>query len=128
MRARLHVHGARAGFYREGTHQLCDAASTRQLRPDTVAAVARLAAALDRDAGGEVVSITIAENLAATERAAHLELAPRSRISDDVLERAAAEAQLTGLSAQEPPGGRPRSVGYPAGDRSAVGADRRSRA
>ena len=113
MRARLHVHGARAGFYREGTHQLCDAAATRQLRPDTSAAVERLASALNRDAPGEVVSITIAENLAATERAAHLELAPRARVTDETLERIAAEAQLAGLSAQEPPAGRPRLIGYP---------------
>ena len=71
-----------------------------------IAAVERLAAALDRDAPGEVVSITIAENLAATERAAHLELAPRARVTDETLERIAAEAQLAGLSAQEPPTGR----------------------
>src|SRR3954466_10984109 len=32
MRARFHVHGARAGFYRENTHQICEAAATRQLR------------------------------------------------------------------------------------------------
>ena len=36
MRARFHVHGARAGFFREGTHQLCDAAATRQLSSDAV--------------------------------------------------------------------------------------------
>src|SRR5258706_9397995 len=36
MRARFHVHGAHAGFYREGSHQLCDAAATHQLRPDAV--------------------------------------------------------------------------------------------
>jgi 23S rRNA (uracil1939-C5)-methyltransferase len=29
MRARLHVRGERVGFYREGTHDLCDAAATR---------------------------------------------------------------------------------------------------
>src|SRR3954469_25676256 len=46
MRARFHVHGARAGFYREGTHQLCDAALTRQLAEQSVTAVAALAAAL----------------------------------------------------------------------------------
>jgi 23S rRNA (uracil1939-C5)-methyltransferase len=28
MRARLHVRGDRIGFYREGTHDLCDAAAT----------------------------------------------------------------------------------------------------
>src|SRR4029078_13165672 len=45
MGARGHVHGARAGFYREGTHQICDASLTRQLRGDTVDAVQQLAAA-----------------------------------------------------------------------------------
>ena len=31
MRARFHVDGCRVGFYREGTHTLCDAAATGQL-------------------------------------------------------------------------------------------------
>src|SRR5438067_308543 len=44
MRARFHVHGSRAGFYREGTHQLCDAAATRQLRAESIRAVEALAA------------------------------------------------------------------------------------
>ena len=35
MRARLHVRGARVGFFREGTHDLCDARATRQLLPAT---------------------------------------------------------------------------------------------
>jgi 23S rRNA (uracil1939-C5)-methyltransferase len=114
MRARFHVHGARAGFYREGTHQLCDAAATKQLRPETVAAVDRLAAALDRDAPGEAVSVTIAENLAGDERAAHLELAPRARIADETLERAAADAGLLGISAEDPAVGEVRVIGHPA--------------
>ena len=82
MRARFHVHGGRAGFYREGTHQLCDAGATKQLRAETVAAVGRLAASLEREAPGDVVSITMAENIAGDERAAHLELAPRARVAD----------------------------------------------
>lgn len=114
MRARFHLLGARAGFYREGTHQLCDAAATRQLRPETIAAANRLAAALDRDAPGDAVSITIAENLAGDARAAHLELAPRARIADDTLERAAADAQLAGISAEDPAVGALRTVGHPA--------------
>ena len=31
MRARLHARGSRLGFFREGTHDLCDAKTTRQL-------------------------------------------------------------------------------------------------
>ena len=40
MRARLHVRGGRVGFYREGTHELCDAAATGQLDERAVAAAA----------------------------------------------------------------------------------------
>jgi 23S rRNA (uracil1939-C5)-methyltransferase len=113
MRARFHVHGARAGFYREGTHQLCDAAATKQLRADTTTALGRLAVVLGRDAADAVVSITIAENIAGDERAAHLELAPRARLTDEVMERASAEAQLTGVSAREGGAGEPRVTGVP---------------
>src|SRR2546427_7775132 len=35
MRARLHVRGHDLGFFREGTHELCDARTTRQLLPAT---------------------------------------------------------------------------------------------
>ena len=35
MRARLHVRGGRVGFFREGTHDLCDASRTGQLLPAT---------------------------------------------------------------------------------------------
>jgi len=114
MRARFHVQGARAGFYREGTHQLCDAAATKQLRPETVAAVERLAAILDREAPGAAVSVTIAENLAGDERAAHVELAPRATVTDDTLERATSDAQLLGISAQEVSIGELRMIGQPA--------------
>ena len=40
LRARLHVRDGRAGFFREGTHALCDAAPTGQLHPDALPAVA----------------------------------------------------------------------------------------
>jgi 23S rRNA (uracil1939-C5)-methyltransferase len=137
MRARFHVHGARAGFYREGTHQLCDAAATRQLRPDTMAAVGRLAAFLQQEAPDAIASIAIAENMAGSERAAHLELAPRARLGQDLLQRAAAEAGLLGLSAQEEATAWPQVVGDPivtdtlaalTGDRVSGGALRRQAA
>ncbi len=40
MRARFHVDGARVGFYREGTHTLCDAAATGQVSDAAREAVA----------------------------------------------------------------------------------------
>src|SRR5262245_28797913 len=45
MRARLHVRGHRVGFYREGTHDICDARTSRQLLPATCDALDRLMAA-----------------------------------------------------------------------------------
>jgi tRNA/tmRNA/rRNA uracil-C5-methylase (TrmA/RlmC/RlmD family) len=73
MRARLHVQDRRVGFYLEGTHTLCDAASTRQLRPDTTDAIEALMRALGATADG-VLALELAENREATERAVHLEV------------------------------------------------------
>jgi 23S rRNA (uracil1939-C5)-methyltransferase len=109
MRARFHVHGARVGFYREGTHQLCDAAATAQLRRESMQSVTNLMAALAPDV--DVTSIAIAENIAGDQRAAHLELAARH--DKDVVERAAGSAGLRGLSARNPATGELVTVGEP---------------
>lgn len=74
MRSRLHVRNGRIGFFREGTHSLCDAASTRQLTAgaiEVVRAIARALASLARDT---VADIELAENVDASQRALHLEL------------------------------------------------------
>jgi len=73
MRARLHIKGGRLGFFREGTHDLCDAAPTRQLLSDTHVALDRLQERLARI---RVTSCELSENAAATERAILLELEP----------------------------------------------------
>jgi 23S rRNA (uracil1939-C5)-methyltransferase len=101
MRARFHVQGGRAGFYREGTHQLCDAAATRQLLPETVATARRIAAAIDCAAAGSVTSLAISENIAGAQRAAHLELAPGASVAASFLERIVSDAGLVGLSARD---------------------------
>lgn len=83
MRARLHARGGRVGFFREGTHELCDARTTRQLLPSTSDVLDRLASgfrSLRLDADAE---IDVSENVEATERAVHLDaggapLDPRS--------------------------------------------------
>jgi 23S rRNA (uracil1939-C5)-methyltransferase len=101
MRARFHVHAGRAGFYREGTHQLCDAGPTRQLSDSAVASVTALAASLERDAPGSVVSIAVTENLTASERAAHLELTAGAAVDAAMLERHASDGGLRGISARD---------------------------
>jgi 23S rRNA (uracil1939-C5)-methyltransferase len=73
MRARLHVRHGRIGFFREGTHELCDAAASRQLLPATTEALAQLAAALATQGATSVLSYEVCENIAATERAVLVE-------------------------------------------------------
>jgi 23S rRNA (uracil1939-C5)-methyltransferase len=93
MRARLHLRNGRLGFFREGTHSVCDAGPTRQLLPATLAVLHSLEAALkslDRDTVSE---IELSENLDASERAVHLELLPNADPP-----RLAAVTRLDGLS------------------------------
>ena len=113
MRARFHVQGGRAGFYREGTHQLCDAGPTRQLADTAVAAVTVLAAALERDAPGGVTAISVTENITGGDRAAHLDLGAGAPIDLPTLERHAVSAGLRGVSARSASGGDPLIAGVP---------------
>jgi 23S rRNA (uracil1939-C5)-methyltransferase len=81
MRARLHVRDGRVGLFREGTHEICDARDTGQLRTDTCDVVDRLAAGLRSLGMAGVREIEVSENLDASQRVVHLErttaLAPR---------------------------------------------------
>ncbi|HXE79856.1 MAG TPA: TRAM domain-containing protein [Vicinamibacterales bacterium] len=76
MRARLHVRGGRLGFFREGTHTLCDPASSRQLLPETIAVLKDLGARLARAQLQPARELELSENVPATERAVLIELAP----------------------------------------------------
>ena len=71
LRARLHVRNARVGFFREGTHDLCDAAATRQLLPETLEAVKRLESDLPEFA--QAVSCEVLENIPADRRAIQID-------------------------------------------------------
>jgi tRNA/tmRNA/rRNA uracil-C5-methylase (TrmA/RlmC/RlmD family) len=104
MRARLHVRGERVGFYREGTHQMCDAAPTAQLRPEALAAATSAAAVLHRHAPDAVTSLAISENIAAGERAVHVEVSARGAFAEAALADAADAAGLRGVSARTPGG------------------------
>jgi tRNA/tmRNA/rRNA uracil-C5-methylase (TrmA/RlmC/RlmD family) len=96
MRARLHVDRGRLGFYREGTHQLCDPAATAQLLPSTSAWIARAEEILQRDRLTGIAGVEVAENVAGDLRACHLEL----HGGTDVAPFAALGEGLVGLSAQ----------------------------
>jgi 23S rRNA (uracil1939-C5)-methyltransferase len=78
MRARLHVRGGRIGFFREGTHEVCDARATGQLLPETCDVLDRVAAALRAAGALQVHEIEVSENVSADQRAFHLNAAATS--------------------------------------------------
>ena len=89
MRARLHVQGRRIGFFREGSHEVCDARQTRQLLPATCDALDGVMAVV-RSLGGEIVrGIELSENVDATARVVHADTA-------QPLERRTLEALVSG--------------------------------
>jgi 23S rRNA (uracil1939-C5)-methyltransferase len=74
MRARLHARHGRLGFFREGTHELCDPGPTRQLLPDTIAVLEQLERSLVNATRAGVGEVEVSENCDASERALHLHL------------------------------------------------------
>jgi 23S rRNA (uracil1939-C5)-methyltransferase len=78
MRARLHLRGGRVGFFLEGTHQVCDAAMTRQLLPATSAAVRVLAERLIAAGLRGDADLDLSENGAGDERAVHVDVGPHA--------------------------------------------------
>jgi 23S rRNA (uracil1939-C5)-methyltransferase len=96
MRARLHVRNGRIGFYREGTHEVCDAAATGQLRPETCDWVEWAQHTLHSRQLRAATAIEVAENIPGNQRACHLELLATEEPSG----YAAVGEGLVGLSAQ----------------------------
>ena len=82
MRARLHVRGGRVGFFREGTHELCNASRTRQLLPATCEVLDLIETRFAREDVAALREIELSENVPATERAVLVELAPGTRPGD----------------------------------------------
>jgi 23S rRNA (uracil1939-C5)-methyltransferase len=96
MRARLHVRAGRIGFFREGSHDICDPAQTRQLLPATVDVLARLGAAVRSLGSDAVQGIELSENADASHRVVHLDTG--AAIGARTLDLLAGTEGLTGLS------------------------------
>jgi 23S rRNA (uracil1939-C5)-methyltransferase len=71
MRARFRYADGRLGYFREGSHQLCDPATSHQLLPATLDVLRRLADVLTTAGGRAVHEVELAENCAADQRALH---------------------------------------------------------
>jgi 23S rRNA (uracil1939-C5)-methyltransferase len=96
MRARLHRRGGRIGFFREGTHELCNARSTRQLLPSTCEVLDRLDPGLQPLVGDGSCEIELSENVDASHRVVALDLA--ASVDSASVEALAAVSGLTGVS------------------------------
>lgn len=97
MRARFHVRGARVGFYREGSRDVCDARPSALLTDDAVAAVEAAVASLRGDEAAPV-TLQLTENIPGTERALHVDVAFGARLSGPALARAVSAGGLTGCT------------------------------
>jgi 23S rRNA (uracil1939-C5)-methyltransferase len=100
MRARLHVRGRLIGFFREGTHDVCDVRATRQLLPATCDALDRLVAAAHSIPVEGIQEIELAENVDASQRVVYLDV-PAAHQNDFVRSLAvlASSGGWTGVAA-----------------------------
>jgi 23S rRNA (uracil1939-C5)-methyltransferase len=105
MRARLHVRGHGVGFFREGTHDLCDVRATRQLLPATCDVIERLTAAMRSLGIDSVREIELSENVEASERAVYIDAT--GSIDARAIERLAATDGVTGLGSASGASGSP---------------------
>jgi 23S rRNA (uracil1939-C5)-methyltransferase len=113
MRARLHIRGGRAGFFREGTHDLCDPACTGQLHTSALDAVARFLASTPKSWLDAIDALELSENITGDQRALHVRWSsqvrpPRSLPPDSW--NVEALPGITGISIDHPLSGRARTV------------------
>jgi 23S rRNA (uracil1939-C5)-methyltransferase len=108
MRARLHLRGRRLGFFREGTHDVCDARQTRQLLPATCDVLDALSAVIQSGGLDAIREVELSENLDASERVVFLDAA--SEIGEGEVDRLAAIGGLTGIASAFASAGEPYVV------------------
>ncbi|MPZ16527.1 MAG: hypothetical protein GEV06_01230 [Luteitalea sp.] len=98
LRARFHVRGGRAGWFREGTHVLCSARGSGQIMDQALDAVDRLVSRLPASVRDTVDTIELAENLPATSRVLHLTPRRGARFGPGLAWREASGPDVTGIS------------------------------
>jgi 23S rRNA (uracil1939-C5)-methyltransferase len=104
MRARFRVLDGRLGFFREGSHQLCDPALSGQLLPQTTEWIAAAERLIARERLMGLNGVELSENVPGDERACHLDLERGANASRFAM---LGTQGLTGLSAarSDRPGG-----------------------
>lgn len=105
MRARFHVEGTRVGFYREGTHTLCDAAATGQLSESAPSSVMSAVETLV-GAGARVRSIELTESLDVSQRVLSVTVDDSRVVGEHALAQLPSASGLTGCTVQDAEGNR----------------------
>ncbi len=100
MRARFQVESGRVGFFREGTHELCDSTSTAQLLPETSRVIDQVSHRLRKIDPEGVMAIELSENVAGDERALHLQLRPVPKARTTVFAPIGGIPGVTGATCQ----------------------------
>jgi 23S rRNA (uracil1939-C5)-methyltransferase len=117
LRARLHVRDGRVGFFKEGTHVLCDAAPSGQLDAATLAAAQALVDRIGELFGpASMDSLEVSENLDGSERAVHLHPVDHGGVAGSMPESIAGRLLvdgITGVSIAAKGGGRLTLAGNP---------------
>jgi 23S rRNA (uracil1939-C5)-methyltransferase len=108
MRARFHVRSRRIGFFREGTHVVCDPRQTRQLLPETCDAIGALEQTIRSLELDAIREIDLSENVDASERVVFLDAA--SAIDARAVESLAGAPGLTGCISASGSSGSPSVV------------------
>ena len=100
MRARFHVDGTRFGFYREGTHALCDAAATGQVSETALASVSSAVTVLAA-AGARIDWVELTESVDGSQRALAVAVDDVSTIAEGALAPLSAGSGLLGCAIQD---------------------------
>lgn len=106
MRARLHARNGRIGFFREGSHELCEAGPTGQLLPVTIETIDRFRSALGGELLNGISTCEIAENIPVDQRAILIETSGPTT----ALERVGQIEGITGFVAQRWEEARPHVI------------------
>jgi tRNA/tmRNA/rRNA uracil-C5-methylase (TrmA/RlmC/RlmD family) len=116
LRARLHVRDGRVGFFKEGTHVLCDAAPSAQLDARALDAAQRLIDTVGAVFGpSSMDGLEVSENLDGTERAVHLHPVDHGGVAGSMPESVARRLLVDGITGV--------SIGTKAGGRRTLAGD-----
>jgi 23S rRNA (uracil1939-C5)-methyltransferase len=109
MRARVHGRGGRIGYFREGSHEVCDAAATGQLLDATGHVLHAIGGVIAPLPSTAAIDLQLMENLDASQRALHVGIPAGAPWRRDVA-RLAAIPGVTGVSVDVPYGRTPHVI------------------